>query len=161
MNPLLRNQEAAEVVAAAIDHRRIRGDWQIVEYVVMPTHGPLRMSIVRATAPIHLRSPLPPGEGRDEGALPAPSPHCPLPPSAPPGTLALSLKTKNAQSSSKNARSPTSTTSAPPGSPSPTKNSTRPTSPPTVGSHPSPTTTSSRSIWHELPTCSRVCPRLG
>jgi REP element-mobilizing transposase RayT len=37
-NPHLRRREVADTVAEAIDHRRQRGDWQMFEYVVMPTH---------------------------------------------------------------------------------------------------------------------------
>ncbi|MEX0614040.1 MAG: transposase [Pirellulales bacterium] len=37
-NPLLQRRDVAEVVADAIEHRHERGDWQMYEYVVMPTH---------------------------------------------------------------------------------------------------------------------------
>jgi len=37
-NPHLARNDVAEMVTSAIDHRHKRGDWQILEYVVMPTH---------------------------------------------------------------------------------------------------------------------------
>jgi hypothetical protein len=37
-NPHLQRTDLAEMVADAIDHRHKRGDWQMFEYVVMPTH---------------------------------------------------------------------------------------------------------------------------
>jgi hypothetical protein len=37
-NPLLRRADIAEMVADAIEHRHKRGDWQMFQYVAMPTH---------------------------------------------------------------------------------------------------------------------------
>ena len=37
-NPHLQRRDVAEMVADAIEHRRERGDWQMHDYVVMPTH---------------------------------------------------------------------------------------------------------------------------
>ncbi len=37
-NASLRRPEVAETLMSAIDHRQARGDWNVFEYVVMPTH---------------------------------------------------------------------------------------------------------------------------
>jgi len=37
-NPLLKHRDIAELMADAIDHRQRRGNWQMFEYVLMPTH---------------------------------------------------------------------------------------------------------------------------
>jgi putative transposase len=37
-NPLLAQKPLADMVTSAIRHRHERGDWQVWEYVVMPTH---------------------------------------------------------------------------------------------------------------------------
>jgi REP element-mobilizing transposase RayT len=37
-NPKLKNPQVAEMVVEAIEHRCQRYDWQIYEYVIMPTH---------------------------------------------------------------------------------------------------------------------------
>lgn len=37
-NPHLQRADIADMVAEAIDHRHERGDWQMFDYVVMPTH---------------------------------------------------------------------------------------------------------------------------